>query len=57
MLRPAQANALRAEITRGLCVGRRFGVGADLHTAASIGPDHQRPEITHQFGLNRWHFA
>ena len=57
MLRPAQANALRAEIARGLRIGRRFGVGAYLHPAASIGPDHQCPEITHQFGLNRRHFA
>ena len=57
MLRPAQANALRAEIARGLCVGRRFGVGAYLHPAASIRPDHQCPEITHQFGLDRRHFT
>ena len=57
MLRPAQANALRAEIARGLRIGRRFGVGADLHPAARIRPDHQRPEITYQFGLDRRHFA
>ena len=35
----------------------RFGIGAHLHPADAVGPDHQRAEIARQFRLDRRHFA
>src|SRR3546814_18097308 len=62
MLGAAQPDALGTEITRHLRVLRGFGVGAHLHAAHLVGPDHQRAEVADEFGkqgrnLARHHFA
>ena len=57
MLGAAQADPLRAELTRGAGVVGCVGVGADLQAANLIGPAHQRAEVARQLGLHGRHRA
>ena len=45
VLRTAQSDAFRAEAPRNLRVGRRVGVGPNLHRPGFVGPLHQGAEV------------
>ena len=57
VLGAAEADALRTEFARLLGVGRRVGIGADLHAAKAVRPLHERAEIAGQLRLEHLHRA
>ena len=52
VLGPAQADALGAELDRGLAIIGRFRIGPHFHAAGLVGPDHELAEITGQLRLD-----
>ena len=57
MLGAAKADAFCPERACSAGIGRRFGIGTNLHAARLICPLHEFTEITRQFGLQHGNLA
>ena len=57
VLGAAEADAFGAELAGGFGVQRGFGVGAHLHAAGLVGPDHEGAEITRERRFDHRHTA